>query len=233
MFTQAHAQTRGEAGSSMELFSLLYLVVFEPLLPLLAGAGLFMLTSSHLVATGLPALVCGAWGAIYFARLSLDGPLSGALYGLGVDGLTGGLLAMAGSGYAYLIGAEARRLGAKATATVHAVGVAFSTTAFVLFFLTNGSDKVGNGLYFVMLAWSFGAAAATGSFGGVVATMAFGLVAMVHGAWGAALASGARDAGQAYIAILFVPLLLAPVLATAAIGRRFGAAFRGGREQPG
>jgi hypothetical protein len=48
------------------------------------------------------------------------------------------------------------------------------------------------------------------------------MVAMVHGIWGAAIASGVRDAGQAYIAIFTVPLLLAPVLAIAAFGRWLG-----------
>jgi hypothetical protein len=78
-YTEAHAQARGGLESSPPLLDLLYLVVIEPLLPLLAGAGLFMLTRSHLVAAGLSALGFGAWGALYFSRLSLDGPLSGAL----------------------------------------------------------------------------------------------------------------------------------------------------------
>ncbi len=103
-------------GSSLDLLDLLYLVVVEPLLPLLAGAGLFMLTRSHLIGAGLSALGFGAWGALYFSRLSLDGPLSGALYGLGADGVTSGLVALAGSGYVRLIGAEARRLGTERTA---------------------------------------------------------------------------------------------------------------------
>jgi hypothetical protein len=214
---------------SLDLLNLLYLVVIEPLLPLVAGAGLFMLTRSHLISAGLAALGFGAWGAVYFARLSLDGPLSGALYGLGTDGATGGLMALAGSGYVHLIEAEARRLGSQKTAIVHGVGVAFAATAFVLFLVTNGSDKVGNWLYLVMLAWSLGAAAATGSLGGVVATMALALVAMVHGVWGAALARGVSDAGQAYIAIFFVPPLLAPVLATAALGRWLGGNLRARR----
>jgi hypothetical protein len=77
--TEARAQTRGGLGASLDLLNLLYLVVVEPLLPLLAGAGLFMLTRSHLIAAGLSALGFGAWGALYFSRLSLDGPLSGAL----------------------------------------------------------------------------------------------------------------------------------------------------------
>src|SRR5262249_9827665 len=42
-YTEAHAQTRGGLESSPPLLDLLYLVVVEPLLPLLAGAGLFML----------------------------------------------------------------------------------------------------------------------------------------------------------------------------------------------
>lgn len=210
----------------MPLFELLCLVVIAPLLPLLAGAGLFMLTRSHLIAAGLSALGFGAWGALYVSRLSLDGPLSGALYGLVSSGVASGLVALAGSGYVRLIGAEARRLGKERAAIVHAVGIALAATAFVLFFVTNGSDKVGNGLYLFMLAWSFGAAAATGSFGGVVATMALVMVAMVHGTWGAAIASGARDAGQAYIAIFIVPVFLAPVLAIAAFGRWLGGALR-------
>jgi hypothetical protein len=234
-YTEAHAQTRGGLESSPPLLDLLYLVVVEPLLPLLAGAGLFMLTRSHLIAAGLSALGFGAWGALYFSRLSLNGPLSGALYGLGVDGVTSGLVALAGSGYVRLIGAEARRLGTERTAIVHAVGIAFAATAFVLLLVTHGSDKVGIGLYLFMLAWSLGAAAATGSFGGVVATMALALVAMVHGIWGAAIASGLRDAGRAYIAIFYVPPLLVPVLATAAFGRWLGGALRarGSHRRPG
>src|SRR5262245_5186979 len=131
--------------------------------------------------------------------------------------------------------AEARRLGTERTAIVHAVGIAFAATAFVLLLVTNGSDKVGIGLYLVLLAWSLGAAAATGSFGGVVATMALALVAMVHGIWGAAIASGVRDAGQAYIAIFYVPPLLVPVLATAAFGRWLGSSLRARRshDRPG
>jgi len=209
-------------GSSLDLLFLLFLVVVVPLLPLLAGAGLFMLTRSHLIAAGLSALGFGAWGALYFSRVSLYGPLSGGLFGLGLVGVTCGLVALAGSGYVCLIAAEARRLGTERTAIVHAVGIAFAATAFVLLLVTNGSDKVGIGLYLVLLAWSLGAAAATGSFGGVVATMALALVAMVHGIWGAAIASGVRDAGQAYIAIFYVPPLLVPVLATAAFGRWLG-----------
>ncbi len=219
----------------MPLLDLLYLVVVAPLLPLLAGAGLFMLTRSHVIAAGLAALGFGAWGALYFSRLSLNGPLSGALYGLGADGVTSGLLALAGSGYVRLIGAEARRLGTERTAIVHAVGIAFAATAFVLLLVTNGSDKVAIGLYVLMLAWSLGAVAATGSFGGVVATMAFVMVAMVHGIWGAAIASGVRDAGQAYLAIFTVPPLLVAVLAIAAFGKWLGGALRvrGSHGQPG
>jgi hypothetical protein len=213
----------------LDLLDLLYLVVVEPLLPLLAGAGLFMLTRSHLIAAGLPALGFGAWAALYFSRLSLNGPLSGALYGVGVDGVISGLVALAGSAYVHLIGAEARRLGTERTAIVHAVGTVFAATAFVLLLVTHGSDKVGIGLYLVLLALSFGVAAATGSFGVVVATMAFTLVAMVHGIWGAAIASSVRDAGQAYIAIFYVPPLLVPVLATAAFGRWLGRSLRGRR----
>jgi hypothetical protein len=231
----AHAQPRGELESLPDLLNLLYLVVVEPLLPLLAGAGLFMLTRSHLIAAGLSALGFGAWGAWYFSRLSLDGPLSGALYGFGVDGIASGLVALAGSGYVHLIGAEARRLGTERTAIAHAVGIAFAAMAFVLLLVTHGSDKVGIGLYLVLLALSLGVSAATGSFGGVVATMALALIAMVHGVWGAALASGVRDAGQAYIAIFYVPPLLAPVLATAAIGRWLGGSLRARRsdDRPG
>jgi N6-L-threonylcarbamoyladenine synthase len=107
--------------------------------------------------------------------------MSGALYGLGSEGVISGILALAGSGYVRLIGAEARRLGTERTAIVHLVGIGFAATAFGLLFVTHGSDKVGIGIYFVMLAWSLGAAAATGSFGGVVATMAFVMIAMVHG----------------------------------------------------
>jgi len=222
-------------GSSLELLNLLYLIVVEPLLPLLTGAGLFMLTRSHLIAAGLSALGFGAWGALYFSRLSLDGPLSGALYGLAADGVTCGLLALAGSSYARLIAAEARRLGTERAAIVHAGGIVFAASAFVLLLLTNGSDKVGLGLYLVLLAWSLGAAVATGSFGGIVATAAFALVAMVHGIWGAAIASGVRDAGQAYIAIFYVPPLLVPVLATTALGRWLGSSLRARRshDRPG
>jgi hypothetical protein len=152
--------------------------------------------------------------------------LSGALTGLGSEGVASGLLALAGSGYMRLIGAEARRLGKERTAIVHAVGIALAATAFVLLFITNGSDKVVTGLYLFMLAWSLGAAAATGSFGGVVATMALAMVAMVHGIWGAAIASGVRDAGQAYLAIFTMPPFLLPVLAIAAFGRWLGGALR-------
>ena len=210
----------------MPLLDLLGLVVVMPLLPLLAGAGLFLLTRSHLIAAGLSTLGFGAWGAWYFGRLSLNGPMSGALYGLGSEGVISGILALAGSGYVRLIGAEARRLGTERTAIVHIVGIAFAATAFGLLFVTHGSDKVGIGLYVVMIAWSLGAAAATGSFGGVVATMAFVMMAMVHGIWGAAIASGVRDAGQAYLVIFTMPPLLVPVLAVAALGRWLGRTLR-------
>jgi hypothetical protein len=226
IFSEARAQTPGGSGSSLDLLNLLSLVVVEPLLPLLAGAVLFMLTRSHLIAAGLSALGFGAWGALYFSRLSLNGALAGALYGFESDGLISGLVALAGSGYVRLIGAEARSLGTERTLIVHAVGIAFAATSFVLLLVTHGSDKVGIGLYLVLLAWSLGGAAATGSFGGVTATMAFALIAMVHGIWGAAIASGVRDAGQAYIAIFNVPLLLLPVLATAAFGRWLGGSLR-------
>ena len=65
--------------------------------------------------------------------------------------------------------------------------------------------------------------------------MALALVAMVHGIWGAAIASGVRDAGQAYIAIFYVPLLLVPVLATTAFGRWLGRSIRArrSRDRPG
>lgn len=205
-------------GSSPDLLNLLYLVVVVPLLPLLAGAGLFVLTRSHLIAAGLSALGFGA----LFGNLVFVGVISG-------------LLALAGSGYAHLIGAEARRLGTERTAIVHAIGIAFAATAFVLLLVTHGSDKVGLGLYLVMLALSLGVAAATGSFGGVATTMALALVAMVHGIWGAAIASGVRDAGQAYIAIFYVPPLLVPVLATTAFGRWLGCSIRAcrSRDRPG
>jgi len=233
--TEALAQTRGGSDSSPSVLELLYVVVVVPLLPLLTGAVLFMWTRSHLIAAGLSAFGFGAWGAVYFSRLSVDGPLSGALYGLGFDGITGGLLALAGSGYVHLIWAEARRLGQERTAIVHAGGIGFAATAFVLLLVTHGSDKVGLGLYLVMLAWSLGAAYATGSFGGVVATMAFALVAMVHGIWGAAILSGARDAGQAYLAIFSMPPLLLPVVAIAVFGKWLGGALRArkSRERPG
>jgi hypothetical protein len=224
--TEAHAQTQGGSGSTLDLIFLLYLVVLEPLLPLLAGAGLFMLTRSHFISAGLPALGFGAWSAYAFSRLSLNGPLSGALYGLKVDGVRSALVALAGSGYVHLIGAEARSLGKQRTAIVHGVGIAFAATAFFLLLVTGGSDKVSIGLYLVMLLLSFRVAAATGSFGGVAATMALALVAMVHGLWGAAIASGVPDAGQAYLAIFYVPPLLVPVLATAAIGRWLGGRLR-------
>ncbi len=231
----AHAQPRGELESSLDLFNLLYLVVVEPLLPLLAGAGLFLLTRSHLIAAGLSALGFGAWGALYFSRLSLDGPLAGALYGMETDGIACGLGALAGSGYAHLIKVEAHRLGAKRTAIAHTVGIAFATLAFVLLLVMHGSDKVGAGLYFVLLALSLGLPAATGSFGGVVATMALALIAMVQGVWGAALASGVRDAGQAAFLLFYVPPLLAPAIALAALGKWLGGIFRvgGSEDRPG
>ena len=69
---------------------------------------------------------------MYFSPLSLNGPLSGAFYGLAVNGVTSGPVALAGSGYVHLIGGEARRLGTERTAIVHAVGIAFAATAFVL-----------------------------------------------------------------------------------------------------
>jgi hypothetical protein len=222
----ALAQTRGQLEPSWDLLGLLYLVVIEPLLPLLAGAGLFMATRSYMISTGVVALGFGAWGAVSFARLSLNGPLSGALYGLGTDGVTGGLMALLGCGYVHLMEVEAQRLGLQKTGIVHGIGIAFAVTAFVLFFVTNGSGEVGDGLYFIILIWSFGAASATGSFGGVVATMALTLVAMVHGVWGAALARGVSDAGQAYIAILFVPPLLVPVIVTTVLGRWLGDKLR-------
>src|SRR5689334_19912399 len=73
-WTEVHAQTGGAAESSAPLLELLYLVMVRPLLPLLAGAGLFMLTRSHLVAAGLTALAFGAWGAWSYAHISVDGP---------------------------------------------------------------------------------------------------------------------------------------------------------------
>ncbi len=222
----AHAQTRDEPQSLADLLSLLLLVVVVPLLPLLAGAGLYMWRRSHLVAAGVSALVFGAFGAVSFAFSSLDGPLSGALFGLGTAGIPSGLVALAGSGYAHLVGYEARRLGKERTTIAHGVGIAFAAMAFVLLLVTHGSDKVGLGLYIAMLALSFGVSVATGSFGGVVATMALALIAMVHGIWGAALLSGVRDAGQAYIAIFYVPPALAPVFAVAALGKWLGDSFR-------
>ena len=231
--SEARAQARGGLGSSLDLLNLLYLVVVEPLLPLLTGAGLFMLTRSHLIAAGLSALGFGAWGALYLSRLSLDGPMSGGLYGLGAAGVASGLMALAGSSYVRLIAADVRRLGSERTAIVHSLGIGFGATAFVLLLVTNGSDKVGIGLYLVMLMWSFGAPAVTGSFGGVIATMALALMAMVHGIWGAAIASGVRDAGQAYIAIFGVPPLMVPVLATAAFGRWLGSRLRAQRSHDG
>ena len=44
--TEAHAQAQNKPESSLDLLLTLYLVVVEPLLPLLAGAGLFTLTRS-------------------------------------------------------------------------------------------------------------------------------------------------------------------------------------------
>ena len=73
---------------------------------------------------------------------------------------------------------------------------------------------------------SLAVSAATGVFGGVAATMALALVAMVHGIWGAALLSGVRDAGQAYIAIFLVPPALAPPVVLAALGAWLGRSFR-------
>ena len=165
----AYAQPGGELESSLDLLSLLYLVVVEPLLPLLAGAGLFVRTRSHLAAAGLSALGFGAWGALYFSRLSLDGPLSGALYGLGVDGIASGLVALAGSGYVHLIGsggAPARHGadGDRARGRHRLRGNGICSAL-----VTHGSDKVGIGLYLVLLALSLGVSAVTGSFGGVVA----------------------------------------------------------------
>jgi hypothetical protein len=49
---------------------------------------------------------------------------------------------------------------------------------------------------------------------------------MEHGVWGAALARGVSDAGQAYIAILFVPPFLVPVIAITALGRWLGDKLR-------
>ncbi len=131
-----------------------------------------------------------------------------------------------------LIFSEARRLGTERTLIVHAVGIALAATSFVLLLVMHGSDKVGIGLYLVLLAWSLGGAAA-GSFGGVTAAMAFALIAMVHGIWGAAIASGVRDAGQAYIAIFSMPLLLVPVLAIAAFGRWLGGSLHSRRSHDG
>ena len=227
--TEAHAQARGGLGSALDLVYYSVVGLPLPLLPLLTGAGLYMRTRSHLVAAGVSALVFGAWGAFHFSRVSLDGPWSGALFGFLSDGATGGLVALAGSGYVHLIGAEARRLGTKQTAIAHGVGIAFAAIAFVLLLLTHASDKVQTGLYVVMLALSLGVSAATGSFGGVVATMAFALFAMVLGLWAAALASGARDAGQAFIAIFALPQYLAPVVAVAALGWWLGGRLRAGK----
>ena len=224
--TNAYAQRRGELESPLDLLNLIYLVVVEPLLPLLAGAGLFLLTRSRLIAAGLSALGLGAWGALYFSRISLDGPLSGALYGFAMDGIASGLVALAGSCYTHLIGAEVRRLGKRRTAIANALGIACAAISFALLLVTHGSDKVGIWIYFLLLALSFAVSAVTGSFGGVVATMALTLIAMVHGVWAAAIASGVHDAGQAYIAIFYVPPLWVPFLATAAFGKWIGDDWR-------
>lgn len=222
----AHAQTQGGLGLALDLIYLLAMQPLFPLLPFLAGAGLFMRTRSHVIAAGLSALVFAAWAAFFFSRTSLNGPLAGALYGLEVDGVRSALAALAGSGYVHLIGVEARRLGTKRTAIAHAAGIAFAVAAYVLLLVKGGSDTVGMGLYLATLALALGISAATGSFGGVVATMALALIAMVHGLWGAAVASGVPDAGQAYIAIFYVPALLVPVVAAAALGRWLGGKLR-------
>lgn len=224
--TEAHAQARAGLGSTLDLLYLTVVGLPLPLLPLLAGAGLFMRTRSHLVAAGASALVFGAWGAFHFSRVSLDGPWSGALFGVLSDGVTSGLVALAGSGYVHLIGAEARRLGTKRTAIAHGAGIAFAAIAFFVLLVTHASDKVQSGLYVVMLALTLGVSAATGSFGGVVVTMAFALFAMVIGLWAAAVASGVRDAGQAFIAIFSLPQLLVPVVAAAALGWWLGGRLR-------
>lgn len=222
-------------ATALDLAYLTAVALPFPLLPLLAGAVLYVRTHSHLIAAGLSALVFGAWGAFYFSRVSLDGPLSGALYGLVGDGITSGLVALAGSGYVHLIYAEARRLGKGRTAIAHGVGITFALTAFILLLVKRGSNNVDTGLYAVMLVLSLGVSAATGSFGGVVVTMALALIAMVYGIWAAALASGAPDAGQAFIAVFSLPQLLAPVIATAAIGWWLGGKLRARRseDQPG
>src|SRR5262249_54540392 len=132
----AHAQARGEVQSLPDLLGLLLLVVVVPLLPLLVGAGLFILTRSHLKAAGLCALGFGAFAALSFYRTSLDEPFLAALFGLGTVGIPSGLAALAGSGYVHLIGAEARRLGTERTAIAHAIGIAFAAMAFVLLLVT-------------------------------------------------------------------------------------------------
>lgn len=222
--TAVHAQTTTGLAAGLDL---LYLAVGAPLplLPFLAGAGLYMRTGSHLVAMVFPALFFGAWAAFHFARLSVDGPWSGALFGLTSDGLFAGLVALAGSGYVRLIGAEARRLGTKRTAIAHGVGIAFAATAFFVLLVTHASDRAETGLYVAMLVLSLAVSAATGSFGGVVVTMAFALVAMVVGVWAAAVAGGARDAGQAFVAIFALPKLLLPVVVLSAIGWWLGGKF--------
>ena len=64
---------------------------------------------------------------------------------------------------------------------------------------------------------------------GVLGTLA--LIAMVYGLWAAAVAGGAPDAGQAFIAIFSLPKLLVPVVATAAIGWWLGGKLRARRSQ--
>lgn len=233
--TEARAQTGGGLGSALDLIYLTAVGLPFPLLPLLAGAGLFMLTRSHLVAAGVCAAIFGAWGAFHFSRSSLDGPSSGALFGLATDGLTSGLVALAGSGYLHLISAEVRRLGKVRTAIAHGAGLAFAAIAFVLLYVTGGSDKVEIGLYAVMLVLSLAVSAATGSFGGVAVTMTLALIAMVFGLWAAALARGAPDAGQAFIAVFALPELFVPVVAAAAIGWWLGGKHRArkSRDRPG
>ena len=224
----AHAQPRGELESAPDLLSLLYLVVVEPLLPLLAGR--------PVPADALPPH-CGRsfrsrlWrvGRLVLLSPVARRPLVGRALRTGNGRRRKRARGVGRHGYAALIGAETRRLGAERTAIAHGVGVAFAAMAFVLLLVTQGSDTVGIGLYLVLLALSLGLSAATGSFGGVVATMALALIAMVHGVWGAALASGVPDAGQAYIAIFYVPPLLAPVLAIAAFGSWLGRSLRARR----
>lgn len=221
----AHAEARGGLGSVLDVIYLAAVGPPLPLLPLVAGAGLFLRTGSHLVAAGVSALVFGAWGAFHFAGVSLDGPWSGALFGLANDGVTSGLVALGGSGYVRLVDAEGRRLGRERTAIAHGVGIGFAVVAFALVYATHGSDKVELALYVLMLLLTLGVSAATGSFGGVVVTMVFALFSMVLGLWASALASGARDAGQAFIAIFMLPKLLVPVVALAAVGRWLGGKF--------